>query len=214
MKKSTLSILAGALFMAAASISCSGKDAAANENPEGKKKLPPSSHETNISIRYYDMDTVMAKYHLCQDLNEALTLKSSYIEKEVAAKQKELETKDKALQRKQQEIESKAKNGGYLTQQSYESDMKALQDDATEFQRQYQQAQQYIANLQQEAVILGNQQYQQFIDSVEVFLKDYNEVNKFDAIFILKPGEHFNGALDITNEIVEGLNARYTKVAN
>lgn len=208
MKKSTLLTLAGAFCMAAAATSCSGGTTAA-ENAKGASV----AHDTNISIRYYNLDSVMNNYHLCADFNEIMVAKSSDIEKESAAKQKELEAKEKALQRKQQDIESKAKNGGYLTQQSYEADMNTLQKDAAEFQRQYEQAQRYIANLQQEAAALGMQQQQQFLDSLNSFLEAYNTVNKFDAILVKNTGDHFNVALDVTGEIIDGLNARYTKIS-
>ncbi len=208
MKKTTLSLLAGALVLAATSACSGSKDAQADSTAK-----TPVAHETNISIRYYNLDSVMNKYHLCADFNEIMIAKSNDIEKESVAKQKELEAHDKSLQRKQQDIESKAKNGGYLTEQSYNADVQALQKEAADFQRKYEQAQRYIANLQQEAAALGMQQQQQFVDSLNSFLADYNAEHHFDAILVKSSGDYFNGALDITDDIVSGLNARYTKVS-
>lgn len=207
MKKSTLSILAGACILALASTACSGKSSA------GDPQSSPVAHDTNISIRYYNLDSVMNNYHLCADFNEIMVAKTNDIEKESAAKQKELESHDKALQRKQQNIESKLKNGGYLSEQSYNADVQAVQADAADFQRKYEQAQRYIANLQQEAAALGMQQQQQFVDSLNAFLNDYNAEHHFDAIFVKNTGDYFNPALDITSEIIAGLNARYTKIS-
>lgn len=200
--------MAGAIILAATA-ACSGNQ----EKPSESTAKTPVAHDTNISIRYYNLDTVMVRYHLCADFNETMIAKSNDIEKESAAKQKELEAHDKALQRKQQNIESKLKNGGYLTEQSYNADVEAVQKDAAEFQRKYEQAQRYIANLQQEAAALGMQQQQQFLDSLNSFLTDYNATHEFDAILVKNNGDHFNPALDITDDIVNGLNSRYTKVA-
>ncbi|MDE5608195.1 MAG: OmpH family outer membrane protein [Muribaculaceae bacterium] len=209
MKKSTLSLLAGALILAATSACSGSKDTQTDSTAK-----PAVAHDTNISIRYYNLDSVMNKYHLCADFNEIMIAKSNDIEKESAAKQKELEAHDKALQRKQQNIESKLKNGGYLTEQSYNADVEAVQKDAADFQRKYEQAQRYIANLQQEAANLGMQQQQQFVDSLNSFLADYNAEHHFDAILVKSSGDYFNAALDITDDIVNGLNSRYTKVSN
>ncbi|MBD5214652.1 MAG: OmpH family outer membrane protein [Bacteroidales bacterium] len=208
MKKSTLSLMAGAMILAATSACSGSKDI----QTDGSSNAAVA-HDTNISIRYYNLDSVMNKYHLCADFNEIMIAKSNDIEKESAAKQKELEAHDKALQRKQQNIESKLKNGGYLTEQSYNADVQAVQQDAAEFQRKYEQAQRYIANLQQEAANLGMQQQQQFVDSLNSFLADYNAQHHFDAILVKSNGDYFNPALDITDEIVNGLNSRYTKVS-
>ena len=209
MKKSTLSLLAGALMLAATTACSGSKDSQTTATGSA-----PVAHDTNISIRYYNLDSVMNNYHLCADFNEIMIAKSNDIEKESAAKQKELEAHDKALQRKQQNIESKLKNGGYLSEQSYNADVQAVQQDAAEFQRKYEQAQRYIANLQQEAANLGLQQQQQFIDSLNSFLRDYNAVHHFDAILVKNNGEYFNPALDVTGDIISGLNSRYTKLSN
>ena len=104
----------------------------------------------------------------------------------------------------QQQIESKARNNGYLTEQSYNADMQ-------NFQAKYDQAQRYIANLQQEAAMESANQQQQFVDSINNFLNLYNAKYHYDAILVKNVGDYFNPALDITNEIIAGLNARYTK---
>ena len=50
-----------------------------------------------------------------------------------------------------------------------------------------------------------------FIDSLNNFLAEYNKTRHYDAILLYAPGELFNPALDITNDIIEGLNAKYKK---
>ncbi len=57
------------------------------------------------------------------------------------------------------------------------------------------------------------QQQIQLTDSIEAFIKDYNRKKGYDAILYKAAGVYFNPALDITNEVIDGLNKRYNKVA-
>ena len=49
-------------------------------------------------------------------------------------------------------------------------------------------------------------------DSIEAFIKDYNAKKGYDAILFKAATLYINPDLDITSEVVEGLNARYNKV--
>lgn len=48
-------------------------------------------------------------------------------------------------------------------------------------------------------------------DSIEAFIRDYNKEKGYDAILFKAAGVYFNPALDITKEVIDGLNARYEK---
>lgn len=49
-------------------------------------------------------------------------------------------------------------------------------------------------------------------DSITKFIEEYNATRGYDAILYKNATLYINPALDITNEVVEGLNARYNKV--
>jgi outer membrane protein len=49
-------------------------------------------------------------------------------------------------------------------------------------------------------------------DSIKAFIAEYNKTRGYDAILIKNATLYINPALDITDEVVEGLNARYNKV--
>jgi outer membrane protein len=49
-------------------------------------------------------------------------------------------------------------------------------------------------------------------DSIQAFIKDYNASHGYDAILFKAATLYVNPALDITEEVIEGLNARYNKV--
>lgn len=194
MKKLFFTIMAAAAVF----VSCSEKKTEAAVET-AKPIETGDAFEPTTNIRYYNLDSVMNQYNLCKDFNEVMMTKQNNIEAEQRSKTAE-------LQRMQQSIESKARNNGYLTEQSYNADMQ-------NFQAKYDQAQRYIANLQQEAAVESAQQQQQFLDSINNYLVIYNADHHYDAILVKNAGEYFNPALDITAEIIAGLNARYTKVA-
>ena len=194
MKKFTLAVFAVAAML----VSCSGNG---TENKTAEVKQPVMTGDTfepTTNIRYYNLDSVMSQYNLCKDLNEIMMAKQNHIEAEQRAKEAEIQSKQKS-------IESKARNNGYLTEQSYNADMQA-------YQNMLNQAQRYLANLQQEAAIENANQQQQFVDSLNNYLVIYNSGKHYDAILAKSLGDYFNPALDITAEIVAGLNSRYVKV--
>ena len=202
MKKLVFALLA--LATAAISVtSCSNKeekkqDAAAapakTVKAEGEKFAPTTN------IRYYNMDTVMPNYLLVKTYNETNLRATRELENAYSSRQGE-------LQRMASSIQQKAQNNGYLSEASYKADVEDLN-------RKQQAAENYVGGLQARAQQEALRQQQEFIDSIDNFLIDYNRDKHYDAILIYSPGQYFNPALDITNEVVDGLNARYKKTAD
>ena len=77
--------------------------------------------------------------------------------------------------------------------------------------KKQQAAQNYLGSLQAQAQEEALRQQNEFLDSLDNFLATYNKAHHYDAILLYAPGELFNPALDITKDIVEGLNAAYKK---
>ena len=75
-----------------------------------------------------------------------------------------------------------------------------------------QDAEQSLAAMQRSTEQELNQLQQAMNDSINAFIADYNKSKGYDAILFRHAGVYFNPALDITDEVVEGLNARYNKV--
>ena len=103
-------------------------------------------------------------------------------------------------------IEQKGRSNGYLTEASYRADMEKLS-------KMQSDAEAYMATLQRNAAQEAAQQTAQLQDSILNFINEYNAIHKYDAILYKAAGIYFSPSLDITNEVVEGLNARYNKVA-
>ncbi len=105
------------------------------------------------------------------------------------------------------QIEQKQKSNGYLSQESFDADVNNVnrkQSEAANILRAHQEKiQKQIAEFNRQ---LG--------DSIQNFIKEYNATRNYDAILYRASGLYFNPALDITGEIIEGLNARYTPKAD
>lgn len=196
MKKLTLAVFS--LGVAAIAVSCGNSDAAKNTVADSTGVATDATPAVNI--RYIDEDSISANYNLAKDFKEASIAAFSRLE---AAQQQ----KTREIQNFGSQIESKMKSNGYLSEQSYQADM-------TKFQKMQQDAQNYLANMQRSTEMELAQQQQQLQDSLSQFLIDYNKEKKYDAILFKAAGAYFNPALDITSDVIKGLNERYNKVAD
>ena len=84
-------------------------------------------------------------------------------------------------------------------------------------QQEYQRLEKKAADLQEYAQRLENENMleqqkmlMQMNDSINLFIKEYNKEKKYEAIFNNASTLYINPQYDITNEVVELLNKRYT----
>ena len=195
----TLSLAAITLFTALAigATSCGngdGKDGAdSTKNVQGDRQ--GEAYATSINIRYVDMDSILTHYEYCID-QEA---KVQQIDLELQQFQNQLA---RNLQTKQQAVAQKAQNNGYLSQQSYEADVTELQkleqSSQAQFNRRAQADQARVFELKKA-----------YTDAIREYIVEYNKEHKYDAILFKEAGLYFNPSLDITGEVLQGLNAAY-----
>lgn len=194
MNKLRLFLIAGLAFILA---SCGGNDKGAT-NTTGNDSttiVKDEPIETSINIRYVSMDSIYKNYVLAQNVSQQAQALASDLQSYQAQLQNQ-------LQSKYNQIQQKAQNNGYLSQASYEADLKELEKTNASFQNMYAKRE---ANAAQ---TLDNRQ-KELNDSVQNFIKTYNKEKKYDAILIRDAGLYFNPALDITDEVIKGLNERY-----
>lgn len=196
MKKTAYAAAALAAVMISA---CSGNEKKADAEKTEKKtvKVESESFEPTTNIRYYNMDSVMANYELVKTFNEANLRTMTELQNAQRSREGELNRLAASIQQKMQ-------NNGYLSEASYNADV-------AELNKKQQAAQNYLGSLQQRAQEDALRQQEEFIDSLNNFLAEYNKTRHYDAILLYAPGGLFNPALDITNDIIEGLNAKYKK---
>ncbi|WP_295728587.1 OmpH family outer membrane protein [uncultured Muribaculum sp.] len=195
MKKIALCAKTLIVALAVMAVSCSsGKEDAAPVASSADKAVAAA-----VNIRYIDADSIAAHYNLAKDFKEAQLRQINKIDNAQR-------TRGSELQKLGNQIQQKINNNGYLSQESFQSDQET-------FNKKQAEAQNYLASLQREAEQEMIQQQIQLTDSIEAFIKEYNKKKGYDAILYKAAGVYFNPALDITNEVIDGLNKRYNKVA-
>lgn len=158
---------------------------------------PVAQATPSLNIRVVDSDVILSKFVKAVEYKGWATAKSDSI-KSV------LEKKYKAAQDFEAKCQKKVKNNQYKTQQAYEADVK-------KFQSMVESAQKLEEKLTKEYQTENAQRSNLLQEEIVAYINEYNLTHKYDAILYKSAGIVFNPALDITNDIVSGLNARYAK---
>lgn len=191
MKK--LAYVGGAMIFFASvllSTSCNNQQPAQNVNAN-------ANETAGLNIRYIDLDTITAHYNLVKDFNEVAIRTEANLRNAYNTKQREIQQKAQAFQ-------AKVQNHGYISEQM-------AQEDYQKIQQQQANAEAYLNDLTQKAQQEQLDQRLEVLDSINNFIEFYVKTYPYDAILFKSAGIYMNPKLDITKEVVEGLNARYTK---
>ncbi len=180
-----------ALAIMAGVCSCGNKEAVAPEAAPATEDQPAAT----INIRYIDADSVIGSYTLAQQL-------MGEQQRELNKLQQWHENKQRELQGLANTISQKQQNNVYLSQAS-------MQEDVNNLQKKSEEAERYFGIQQQRLAIAGEQMQRRLNDSINNFIKDYNAVHGYDAILLREAGVYFKPELNISAEVIEGLNARF-----
>lgn len=186
----TVKTLAACALLLGAS-SCGNKEAAAPVAPA----TTDGQAAATINIRYIDADSVIGSYALAQQLMEEQQRELNKLQQWHENKQRELQGIANTISQKQQ-------NNVYLSQAS-------MQEDVNNLQKKSEEAERYFGTQQQRLAIAGEQMQRRLNDSINNFIKDYNAVHGYDAILLREAGVYFKPELNISAEVIEGLNARF-----
>ena len=177
----------------------SNKDESKNDaQKEAQKKAQPLDPEGKIIIRYIDEDTVIKNYNLAKDFQEMATRLENEYDQAGRRLSDQITNFENSMKQKYQ-------NNQY-NETTYNADMQRLQ-------QMQQNAQNELAKLQESSANQMEQSQKQLNDSIDKFLQEYAVKNHYDVILKKGAGFYMNPNLDITEEVVEQLNKRYTKVA-
>ncbi len=199
MKRNLFSILALSAAIAAAGgmAACAGKTEEAKPAPKKVEKKADQARQLP-NYRYVDLDTVLSRYNLAKDYNEEMLRMQTSMEAEV-------KRHESSIQSLATQMQNKMQNNTYLSQQSYEADQKKLAS-------MQASAEKSVGSLQQNFQAAAMKAQQTVNDSIENYIKEYNASKGYDAIFFKAATLYIDPELDITEEIVTGLNERYNKV--
>lgn len=171
----------------------------------GDKKSAAATTETLAqkgAIVYFNLDRVLAEYDMANDLRSVFETKANSINQEVQRRVNKFQKDANAFQDKI--------NKGLMTQSVAEVQSRKLQEQKNNFD-------QYAAQKQQE--ILEEQQVMmnQIADAIKTYVDEFNAVKGY-AMILTTQGEILpapvvvaDPSLDITDELLEGLNAAYVK---
>jgi len=143
---------------------------------------------------------LLLNYNYSKDLNEVLIRKRENAQATLTEKARKLDAEMKEFQRKRD-------NNAFLSEQSFKSQQQALL-------KKQQDLQQLEESLTQQ---LGKEQQkmnEQLRDSIYKFLQEYNKDHKYQMILSNTMNDNImvaDNAYNITNEVVELLNAKYVK---
>ena len=178
---------------------CAGKADTRTTTASGEVTAATPSGE--LKIAYVEVDTLLSKYNFCVDLNEAMLKKEENI-------RLTLNQKAAALDKDQKEFQKKYENNAFISperaQQEYNRLMKMQQD--------LQALQNKLSN---ELAAENAKNSLQLRDSINVFLKEYNKTRGYSLILSNTGFDNLlyaDSTFNITKEIVDGLNARYSPV--
>lgn len=183
------------LVMAAAAVMTS-----CNNGGNGTEQKTAAPQSSELKIAYVDIEELDSTYKFCKDFKAEFEKKSKNADNT-------LNQKGQALQSQAAQFQQNLQSNKYTQQQA-----QMLNANLQKQQADLQQLQQRLAGeLQAES-----ERYSKALrDSVQHFLAEYNKDKKYSLI-LSKAGDNVlysDKALDITKEVVAGLNKSYRPAA-
>ena len=174
----------------------------------GKQSSSQASGSESVTavkgdIVYINLDTLVNQYDMYNDLRSELQGKVSAIENDINKQGRALENDIKSFQEKMQK--------GLLTRSQAESMNNDLAQRDQELRNLTQQKQMEMA--EEESVM-----YNKVMDAITTYVENYNKDKQYSLILTTTAATttviNGNSGLNITEEIVNGLNAEYIKNRN
>jgi len=197
--KRTLIYLGIIALAGVAAVSCKNQQAA--ESTVAAEETTQAT-ATKGAIVYFNLDKVLEEYDMANDLR-------SVVETKVNSIQQEVTRRGNKLQKDMNDFQDKL-NKGLLTRSVAEVQSEELSKRQQSFQNYAAQKEQEIAEEQQ--VTLN-----QIADAIKTFLDEYNAEKQYAMILTTQgnvlpaPVAVASPELDITEEVLAGLNAAYVK---
>ncbi|MBQ0048170.1 MAG: OmpH family outer membrane protein [Prevotellaceae bacterium] len=201
MKKITL-VLSGLMMLAASAIisSCDKSGEPAPSVNEGAETAKTAKAGGSYKIAFVLIDTLTSQYQKCKDLEEEFAKKRANAESTIQDKGKSFAAQAQEFQRKYQ--------SNQFTQQQFEAEQARL----GKLQQDIEALQARLSNSLQEEY---QKEFQALTDTIQNFTKSYAKEKGFDFILCKSSGIdnvlYANEAYDVTEEVVNALNKRYSK---
>ena len=194
--KKTL-IVCGAAALLALAASC-------NQNQTTAPAAAATADSTAVagSIVFFNMDQVMEGYDMANDLNSVFETKTSGI-------QAEIDRRGKKLEKDATDFQNKVDKGLLTTS--------VAQAQYQKLQQQQQEYQEYVVRKQQEMAEEQQVMMNQIANAIAEYVQEYNAEHQYALILttagaiLSTPVVAGDPKLDITEDLLAGLNAAYIK---
>ncbi|MBR4596701.1 MAG: OmpH family outer membrane protein [Bacteroidales bacterium] len=178
--------------------------AACNQNQAAAPATVASQDSTAVagSIVFFNMDKVMEGYDMANDLNSVFETKTSGI-------QAEIDRRGKKLEKDMTDFQNKVDKGLLTTS--------VAQAQYQKIQQQQQEYQQYVLRKQQEMSEEQQVMMNQIANAIAEYVQEYNLEHNYALILtsagsiLSTPVVSGDPGLDITEDLLAGLNAAYIK---
>ena len=212
MKKTShiLSAIAMSAVVAFGAVSCN--QTKSSENTEASATEAAEACAPKGAIVYIDMTRVMAEYDMANDLRAVVETKVSEIQAEITRRETNLANAVAKYQDKAQK--------GLMTRSVAEVEAEKLQKQEIEFTNY---ANQKNNEINEELLVMNNQ----INDAIATFVAKYNKEKQYAMILLSQGDANDDGivtlgtpvltadpSLDITNDVLAGLNAEYIASKN
>ncbi len=160
--------------------------------------LPPKDTAAlkNAPIAFFHMDSIQAQYDLVKESAKRVRSEGQRLEGNLAREMEKAENRARELA---------GKDHTYSTQAEQQADEREFQGLQEKIQELRAKSQEQMDDMQMRAL-------QQITLELQSFLEEYNRTAQFDYIIAVQEGGQVwvgNKGLDITSDVVAGLNARH-----
>lgn len=197
MERTKVSVFAAAFAAMLVFTQCA--DNQNNSQPQATTTLATTTTNVeSLKIAYVDIDSLLSNYNFSVTLRNEMLRKGENMRMTLAEKAK-------TIQADMEDFQRKVENNVYATRQRAEEEQARILKSQEEYGRLEQRlVSELSAEEQKNNIVLR--------DSINNFLKEYNTNKGYDFI-LSKMGDNIllaNEALDITKEVIDGLNSRYS----
>ena len=207
-----LGALAVSAVVAFGAVSCNQTKGEATESPAGETTEAVDASAPKGAIVYVDITKVRAEYDMANDLRAVVETKVQNIQAEITRRETNLANAVNKYQEKAQK--------GLMTRTVAETEAQKLQQQEIEFNNY---ANQKNNEINEELLVMNNQ----INDAIATFIKKYNEEKQYAMIILTQGDAEGDGVvslsapvitadptLDITNDVLAGLNEEYIASKN
>ncbi len=177
---------------------CNKKEPAQQVKSNGLPKAEAkAATAAGCGVAVVDIDSLATKCDYCKDGLKALESKQNSF-------RSQLNAKGQALQKAMADFQNKAQHGGFTSQQQVEKAQANLQ-------KQQQGLQSFQAKIENEMAAATDAYQKKLREDLDAFIKEYNADGRYKMI-VSKTGDNVlyaDPSVDITNDVVDGLNKIY-----